>query len=573
MKNPLMLVTLALGLSACNMMGSGPVNVTVLGLNDFHGNLVPTGFSGVKVPAPTAANPAATANLSAGGAEIIGGYVNSVRSANPDTLLVGGGDLIGASPVISSLLRDEPSIVALSKMGMSVSALGNHEFDQGLKELLRMQNGGCDSNAPQLACKFDPVYAGASFQYLGANVVDKTSGKPVFPAYKILTTASGVRIAFVGAVTKTTPTIVSPSGVSTLNFLDEADSINKYVPEIKAQGVDAIFVVIHEGGTAKDLYNVAGCTSLTGNIIDIAKRIDPAVNAIISGHTHQGYNCLVPDPAGNNRIVLQGDFYGHLLQRIDMQVDKANHKVLSIKAQNVVMDASATTTIAKDPTETGIVTKAKGLTDAVKNTVVAKIAAPQILRANNEALESALGDLIADSQLAATKGPDSGAAVIALMNPGGVRADLPDSTNIKPDNSITYGDAFTVQPFGNVLVTVTLTGAQLKAVLEQQFDNPAAGQNRVLSVSAGFKYTWTASAAAGSRVSDMTLNGTAIDPAGKYRVTLNNFLADGGDGFTVLKDGTDRLLQPNLGDVDAFQAFLKANAPVAAPTLDRITKK
>ena len=181
--------------------------------------------------------------------------------------------------------------------------------------------------------------------------------------------------------------------------------------------------------------------------------------------------------------------------------------------------------------------------------------------------------MIADSQLAATKGPDSGAAVIALMNPGGIRADLPDSTSIKPDNTVTYGDVFTVQPFGNTLTTLTLTGAQLKAVLEQQFDNPAAGQNRILQISAGLKYTWTASAAAGSRVSDLTLNGTAIDPAGKYRVTENSFLADGGDGFTVFKDGTDRLVQPNLIDVDAFQAFLKANTPLAGGAQDRITKK
>ena len=575
MKKSLMLVSLALGLSACNMLGNGPVNVTVLGLNDFHGNLVPTGFAGIKVPAPTAANPAATANLPAGGAEIIGGYVSSVRSANPDTLLVGGGDLIGASPVISSLLRDEPSVIALSKMGMSVSALGNHEFDQGLKELLRMQKGGCDSNDAAKACKFDAAYPGASFQWLGANVMDRATGKPLadLPAYKIVTSASGVRVAFVGAVTKTTPTIVSPSGVSTLNFADEADSVNKFIPEIKAQGVDAIILLIHEGGTAKDPYNTAGCTSLSGNVVDIAKRVDPAVSAIVSGHTHQGYNCLVPDPAGNNRIVLQGDFYGHLLQRLDMQIDKASHKVLSIKASNVVMDASTGSTIAKDPGQGTLVARARSLTDAVKNTVVAKISVPQILRATNDAGESALGDVIADSQLAATRDAATGNAVIALMNPGGIRADLPDSTSIKPDNSINFGDAFTVQPFGNTLTTFTLTGAQLKAVLEQQFDNPAAGSNRILQISSGLKYSWTASAAAGSRVSDLTLGGAAIDPAAKYRVTVNSFLADGGDGFTVFKDGTERLLQPNLVDVDAFQSFLKANAPVAPGPQNRITKK
>ncbi len=574
MKTPLMLLTLALGLSSCSMFTRArPADVVVLGLNDFHGNLVPTGFAGIKVPAPTAANPAATANLAAGGAEIIGGYVASSRAANADTILVGGGDLIGASPVISSLLRDEPSVIALSKMGMAVSSLGNHEFDQGLKELMRMQNGGCDSNDMTKACKFDPAYPGASFKWLGANVVDKTSGKPVFAPYQIVTTPGGARIAFVGAVTKTTPTIVSPSGVATLNFLDEADSVNRYIPEIKALNPDAIIMLIHEGGAAKDTYNVAGCNSLMGNIIDIAKRVDPAVNAIISGHTHQGYNCLVPDPAGGSRVVIQGDFYGHLLQRLDLSVDTANHKLLSIKAANVVMDASSATTIPRDATQTGIVAKARSLTDAVKNTVVGKITVPQILKTNNDAGESALGDVIADSQLAATSSSTTGNAVIALMNPGGIRADLPDSTNVKPDNSVNFGDAFTVQPFGNTLTTVTLTGAQLKAVLEQQFENPDATSNRILQVSSGFTYTWTAAAPKGSKVSDLMLNGTPIAPTGTYRVTVNNFLADGGDGFTVLKDGTDRLIQPNLGDIDAFQAYLKAKEPVAPGAQNRITKK
>ena len=574
MKTPLTLLTLALGLSSCSLFsGNKPVDVVVLGLNDFHGNLVPTGFSGIKLPAPTAANPAATANLAAGGAEIIGGYVGSVRAANPNTILVGGGDLIGASPVISSLLRDEPSVIALSTMGMAVSSLGNHEFDQGLKELMRMQNGGCDSNDAAKACKFDPAYPGASFQWLGANVTDKASGKPVFAPYKIVTTPDGARIAFVGAVTRTTPTIVSPAGVATLNFGDEAEGVNRFIPEIKALNPDAIIMLIHEGGTAKDLYNVAGCSSLMGNVVAIAAKVDPAVNAIISGHTHQGYNCLVPDPAGGSRVVIQGDFYGHLLQRLDLQVDKVNHKLNSIKAANVVMDAGANTTIPRDATQAGIVAKARGLTDAVKNTVVAKISVPQILRAANDAGESALGDVIADSQLAATKGATTGNAVIALMNPGGIRADLPDSTNIKPDNSVNFGDAFTVQPFGNTLTTVTLTGAQLKAALEQQFDNPAVGSNRIMQVSDGLKYTWTAGSVTGSKVSDLSLGGTAVLPTSTYRVTLNSFLADGGDGFTVFKDGTDRLVQPNLVDVDAFQAYLKAGAPVAPGAQNRITRK
>jgi len=280
---------------------------------------------------------------------------------------VGGGDLIGASPVTSSLLRDEPSVIALSKIGMKASALGNHEFDQGLKELLRMQNGGCDSNDTTKACKFDANYPGASFKWLGANVVDKTTGTPVFKPYDIETTASGARVAFVGAVLKGTPDIVTPDGVKTLTFLDEASSINKYIPEIKAQNVDAIIVLIHQGGTASDTYDKTGCNTLTGPIVDIAAAVDPAVTAIISGHTHQGYNCVV-----NGRTVIQGDFYGHLLQRLDLKLDTKAHKVLEVKAANVVMD---TRSIAKNADMTALVAKAKSLTDAVKLQPVAPIAA------------------------------------------------------------------------------------------------------------------------------------------------------------------------------------------------------
>ncbi len=559
---------LSLGLFACapRQTASQAVQVTVLGLNDFHGNLEPTGFAQVKVPDPKDATK--QVSLSAGGLETIGGYLAQVRAQNPNTVFVGGGDLIGASPVTSSLLRDEPSTIALSKLGMQASALGNHEFDQGVKELLRMQNGGCDSNAPDKACKFVNPYPGASFRWLGANVVYKTSQKPVFNPY-LVQTVGNVRIGFIGAVLKDTPSIVSPTGVTDVDFLDEAQSINKYVPELKAQGVDAIIVLIHQGGDTKDPWDKAGCTTLQGAIVDIAKNIDPAVNAIISGHTHQGYNCTVPDPNGTPRVVIEGDFYGHLLQRLDLTVDPAAHKVLDIRAANVLMD---TRSLPKDASMTALVGQAKALTDAIKNQAVAKITGTQISKATNAAGESPLGDLIADSQLAATSAPDKGGAVIALMNPGGIRQDLPVAPSA--DGTITYGDAFAVQPFGNTLTTVSLTGAQLKTVLEQQFDNPAAGQSRVLQVSKGLTYSYDTSKPAGSRVDPATLklNGTAIDPNASYRVTVNSFLAGGGDNFTAFKDGTNRLEQPNLIDVDAFSAFLKAGEPVQPGAADRITK-
>ena len=572
MKTAIWMLGLTLALTACTPTMTNrapqPVNLTVLGLNDFHGNLLPTGFAGVKLPDPKDATK--TVNLSTGGAEIIGGYVDGVRASNPNTIFVGGGDLIGASPVISSLLRDEPSVDALSAIGMKASALGNHEFDQGLTELLRMQNGGCNSNAPDKACKFEASYPGAKFKWLGANVVEKATGKNPFAPYYI-EEVGGARVAFVGAVTKTTPGIVSPSGVATLNFLDEAESANKYVPELKKQGVDAIILLIHEGGEVKNpdgtadlqAYMKGGCMNLSGAIVDITKRLDPAFSAVISGHSHKGYNCLV-----GNTPVIQGDFYGHLLQRLDLTVDKANHKLLSIKAENVLMD---TRSLPKSAAMTALVAKAKGLTDAVSKTVVGKLGAAQISRTNNDAGESALGDVIADSQLAAASAAAQGSAVIALMNPGGIRADLLASAE---GNSVTFGDAFAVQPFGNTLTVVTLTGAQLKTVLEQQWQGQPSGP-RILQISKGLTYTYDLTQPDGSKVvaGSLKLGGVAIDPAATYRVVANSFLADGGDAFAEFKNGTDRLVQPNLGDVDAFIAYLKANSPTSGGAQDRIVKK
>lgn len=578
MKRTLILgAALGLGIMSCaprqTASAGGPVDVTVIGLNDFHGNIEPSGFSQVKIPDPKDATK--QVNLPAGGLEVIGGYLAQVRAQNPNTVFVGAGDVIGASPVTSGLLRDEPTTLGLSRLGMFASSLGNHEFDQGVKELLRMQNGGCDSNAPDKACKFENPYPGAGFKWLGANVVYKDSGKPVFSPYAVAN-VGGAKIGFIGAVLQGTPAIVSPGGIQDVNFLDEASSINKYVPELKAQGVDAIIVLIHQGGELRrpdgsidnSRWNEAGCTDLTGDIVPIAQKIDPAVTAIISGHTHQPYNCLVPDPNGKPRIVLEGDFYGHLLQRLDLTVDTKAHTVTAIRAANVLMDTRA---LPKNAEMTALVTRAKTLTDAVKQQPIGKLASAPILKAANAAGESALGDVIADSQLAATADPTRGGAQIAFMNPGGIRQDLAASA---PDGTATYGDVFSVQPFGNTLTVMTLTGAQLKTLLEQQFDNPSAGSSRILQVSKGFSYSYDSTAAAGSRVdpASIKLNGQTIDPNASYRVTVNSFLAGGGDNFAVLKAGTNRLEQPNLVDVDAFNAYLKANAPVAPGPQNRITK-
>ncbi|WP_104990630.1 bifunctional UDP-sugar hydrolase/5'-nucleotidase [Deinococcus sp. NW-56] len=559
MKKNLMLVGAALSLSSCSLiLGPSQTDVTVIGVNDFHGNLLPTSF---RIPDP--ADRTKTQTIQAGGVEAIGGVLAEVRKANPNTVFVGVGDMTGASPLISGLLRDEPTIKALTGLGMQVNVLGNHEFDYGLAELQRFQKGGCASNDPTRACKFENTFAGAGFTYIAANVVDEKTGQRVFPAYKLVKVGPA-RVAFVGAVLEDTPTVVTPSGVAGLRFEDEARAINAVIPQIRAAGADAIVALVHQGGTAGEAFDIVDCKTLSGPIVEIARTLDPAISAVMTGHTHRGYNCRVPGPDGRERVVIQGDALGHLLQRLDLKIDTRANRVLDVRASNVVVNAA---TAPKDPAMTAIVQKAKAITDPVAAQVVATLGAEQITRTANAAGESALGDVIADAQLAATRAPEKGGAVIAFMNPGGIRADLPVRAN--PSRTVTYGDVFAVQPFGNTLTVITLTGAQIKAVLEQQFDNPSAGANRILQVSQGFAYTWDASKPKDSKVVSITLNGVALDPAASYRVTINNFLADGGDNFTVFTQGTNR----TGGDVDldAFQNYLKANTVTPGP-LNRITR-
>lgn len=560
MNKNLMLVGAALSLSSCSMiLGPAQTDVTVIGVNDFHGNLLPTSF---RVPDP--ADRSKTLTVQAGGIEAIGGILAEARKANPNTVFVGVGDMTGASPLVSALLRDEPTIDALTRLGMQVNVLGNHEFDYGFAELQRFQKGGCDSNAPDRACKYNNTFAGAGYTYIAANVVDAKTGQRVLPAYKIVRVGPA-RIAFVGAVLKETPTVVTPSGVAGLKFEDEVRSINAVIPQIKRGGADAIIALVHQGGSSTDAFDVVNCKTLTGPIVEIARQLDPAVSVIMSGHTHRGYNCRVPGPDGQERVVIQGDAYGHLLQRVDLSIDTRAGRVLSVKANNVVVNAA---TAPKDEAMTALVQKAKALTDPVAGQAIATLGAEQITRTPNAAGESALGDVIADAQLAATRASEKGGAVIALMNPGGIRADLPVNVP-NPDRKVTYGDTFAVQPFGNTLTVITLTGAQIKAVLEQQFDNPAPGQNRILQVSEGFRYTWDNSKPKGEKVSNITLNGQPLDPNARYRVTVNSFLADGGDNFTVFTQGTDRL--GGDVDLDAFQNYLKANPVVPGPQ-NRITR-
>jgi 5'-nucleotidase len=529
-----------------------PLELTLLGINDFHGNLLPNNFRLPNVEEP----------IQAGGIETLATIIKEKKAENPNTLFIGAGDLIGASPLVSSLLRDEVTIDAMNRLGLAVSVVGNHEFDRGKDELLRLQNGGCEAADPTNVCLYGE-YTGAEFPYIAANVVDTATGETLLPPY-IIKNVDGIDVAFIGAVLEDTPTIVVPAGVAGLEFTPEAEAINSFIPALKEQGIETIVALIHQGGSSSDYFDAIDCATLEGPIVDIVKALDPAVDVVLSGHTHRGYQCRV-----DGRLVTQGDAFGHLLTQVNLTIDRTTKDVLEATSENIVVDP---TKYAPDADMTAIVTKAKELTDPIANQPVAIIGAEQILRQADESGQSPLGNLIADAQLAATSAPELGGAQIGFMNPGGVRADLPPNANI--EGAVTFGDTFTVQPFGNVLVTMTLTGEQLKLLLEQQWldqDRP-----RILAVSQGFSYTWDEAREPGAKVlaETMTLNGTPIDPAGSYRIVVNSFLSDGGDKFFVLKEGTDRL----GGDLDltAFQDYLvgleAAGTPATAPALDRITR-
>ncbi|SCG58963.1 bifunctional metallophosphatase/5'-nucleotidase [Micromonospora coxensis] len=528
--------------------GPKPVDVKLLALNDFHGNLEPpTGSSG------------SIAGQPAGGAEYLATQLAALRGATEEeqerTITVAAGDLIGASPLLSAAFHDEPTIEALTMAGLDFASVGNHEFDEGANELLRIQNGGCH---PVDGCADGTPYKGAGFQYLSANAFKTATGQPLLPPYGIKKVA-GVKVGFIGMTLEGTPQIVSQEGVAGLTFADEAETANKWARVLRAQGVESIVVLLHEGGQQDSTGGINDCKGFTGPIVDITNRMDPAIDVVVSGHTHQAYNCEV-----NGKLVTSASSFGRLVTDIDLKIDRRTGDVLTASANNVVV----TRDVAKDPAQTELITRYKTALGPVATKVVGTTAEP--LDRVQETLfgtakgESELGNVIADAQLAATDTEQG--ALGAFMNPGGVRADL-------DAGPVTYEEAFTVQPFANNLVTLDLTGAQLYCVLEQQF---VVG--RTLYPSSSVRYTvdvdgvtgTTADPCAGTRVvrGSLTLGGVTVTDAGTYRVTVNNFLAGGGDGFTTLKSGTNQVT--GMIDLDAFVAYLTASSPVSAPALDRI---
>jgi len=547
---PVLIVLLALSCPACRSaaQAADTVDVRILAINDLHGNLRPP-QGGIRIADPDDRTRKIT--VPAGGVEYMATLVQQLRGRTKNTIFVAAGDLIGASPLLSAMFHDEPSIESLSMMGLEVASVGNHEFDEGKDELLRMQNGGCH---PTDKCLGPHPFPGAKFHYLAASTVDKATGKTVFPPYEIRE-FDGIPIAFIGLTLKGTPDIVSPVGVAGLEFRDEADTVNALVPELKARGVEAIVVLIHEGGYPTGDYNE--CPGISGAIVDIVKKFDRAVDVVISGHTHRAYVCEI-----DGRLVTSADKYGTVVTAIDLKLDPATRDVVSARADNVIVRTSV---YAKDPEQTALLEAYDKLAAPIANRPAGSVT-EALSHRPNDAGESALGDTVADAQLAATSADTNGGAVIAFTNPGGIRTDIPK----RDDGAVSYADLFASQPFRNQLVTLTLTGMQIKDVLEQQWLTPE--QPRILQVSKGFNYIWDAARSYGDHVISgrMSLNGRPIDPAMSYRVTVSNFLSVGGDGFTVLKQG----MAPQIGiyDVDALYAFFRTHSPVSPAAANRITR-
>ncbi len=531
----------------------GIVPVQLLAFNDFHGNLKPPAGSSGRI----STGPLPTDIVDAGGSEFFATHIKALKAENPNTLVVAAGDIIGATPLMSALFHDEPSIESMNALGLDVATVGNHEFDEGPEELLRMQNGGCH---PVDGCQDGDGFEGAKFRYLAANVVRQSTGKTIFPSYTVRS-FRGARVAFIGVTLEGTPLVTNPKGVVGLQFKDEADTINALIPEIRAQGVESIVVLIHEGGATTGRYNE--CVGISGPLFEIVNHLDPAIDAVVAGHTNAAHVCNV-----GGKLVTSAAAFGRIVTDIDLTIDEKTGHVVTMQGRNVI----ATRDVAKDADQTTIITKYDALSAPLANRLVGATTG-DLLKTPVASGESSMGDVIADAQLEATK--TSGGAVAAFMNIGGVRADIVAATSSggEAPGAVTYGEAFGVQPFGNTLVTLTLTGDQLHTMLEQQWQTVGGAEKAaILQVSEGFTYTWDSAKPIGSRVdpASIRIGGQAVQAAATYRVTVNAFLADGGDGFAILKSGTDRVAGGL--DLDALLDWLKAHAPLTPPAAARITR-
>ncbi|WP_157548887.1 bifunctional metallophosphatase/5'-nucleotidase [Piscinibacter sakaiensis] len=585
----------AAALAAATLAGTGvvppaqaaePVPLRLIAFNDFHGNLEAAQLN--LVLADPAA-PGRTLRVPVGGAAALAGLVTRLRDGAPNALLLSSGDLIGAAPLISTLFHHESTIDLMNRIGLDLNAAGNHEFDAGIDELRRLYAGGCAAPTAQAAvtsCAMGP-WTGARFPLLAANVLGR-GGRPALAPY-VVRQVQGIPVGFIGAVTRSTPSIVVPSGVAGLRFVDEAQAINRSAAELRRRGVRALVAVVHEGGEVgppgrRADWNDETCPQREGPVFEMARQLDRAVGVVFSAHTHQGYRCVI-----DGRVVIQATSYGRGVSVVDLALDPATRALIPARTRSINLpvlneatDADPAARLreriaAGAPEPYAAVLRVTRPDPAIAERVAeyARIVAPKAGQpvgriggrftrsaAPGAQGDSAAGRLVADAQLAATRDPARGGAQLALMNPGGIRTDLDCGP---APCEVSFGQAFSMQPFGNSLVVMTLSGAQLKALLESQ-QRGAMAEPSFLQPSAGLSYRWLAKAPAGERVQDLRLDGQPISPDQRLRVTVNSFLAEGGDGFVLLREGRERL--GGLQDLDALIAHLKTGpAPQPQPRI------
>jgi len=535
--------------------------VQLLSFNDFHGHLEAS-----DPPLSKTLDPSQTP---VGGAEYLATTLKGLRATAPGraSLTVAAGDLIGGSPFLSGLFHDEPSVESLNAMRLDVSSVGNHEFDEGTAELLRMQKGGCH---PVDGCYFpDAKYGGADFPWLAANVVKKDGSGTLLPGTWVKS-VGGTKVGFIGMTLEGTPSLVDPAGVADVEFKDEVQTANAQAQVLKKQGVKSIVVLLHEGGV--NAGNYQQCVGVSDPILTIAKTMTPEVDAIITGHTHQPYVCHIPDPAGNPRLVTSAASYGQVVTETDLVINTRSGEVM--RDRSTATNHLVSRAVAKDAAQTAIIAKWNSLSGALGNRVVGSNDEDILGDSNgNRGIETPMGDLVADSILWGTKAPANGGAQIAFMNIGGVRASLRYApSGLEGPGQITYKEAYAVAPFGNLLTTMDLTGQQIVNVLEQQFiPGRSTGRDALaLGVSNGFSYTWDASRPAGSRVvpGSLTLNGAPMSLTATYRVATINFLANGGDDFKAFTAGTNLL--GGSEDLGNLVAYFEANPHLKSPA-DRVS--
>ncbi|WP_105566106.1 choice-of-anchor I family protein [Microbacterium halophytorum] len=484
---------------------SATTDIQVLTINDFHGRIEPNLRNGEA------------------GAAVLAGAIDQYRAENPNTLFASAGDNIGASTFTSFIQQDNPTIDALVEAGLDVSVVGNHEFD-----------GGFDDLTDRVIPRF-----GSEDLALGANVYRKGTTEPALAEYAVRT-VDGVDVAFIGTVTEDTSTLVSPAGIADIEFGDQVEAANRVAEEIAENDLADVTVLLTHSGSGGDQCDAIAEEGTSYG--ELVRGASAEIDAIVSGHTHQLYDCDIAGPDGAPRPVISSHQYGTTLGALDIRVDSETQELVSIEGTSVPLVVEEEPQFSENEAVRDIVDEAILVADEEGSVEVGKISA-DILRGGEPAgddrgVESSMGNLVADMYLwsASEYSKYGGAepAQIGIMNPGGLRDDL----RYGEDGTVTYRDVANVQPFANTLVTTTLTGEQLEGVLEEQWQPDGSERSKLhLGVSEGFSYEYVEEAEQGERIVSMTYQGEEVQPEDEILVVTNSFVASGGDNFTTFAEG------------------------------------